>query len=1607
MKINDKWIAEALLLLLLLLAFLPLSSCATEADSVAAPHRFGLIGDTLTGADADDFGAAFDAAACFCEAQTVDFTRSSAPVVTPGSSGLAGDPVLSDWAERRRAGEFACSDLGNRPAQPVATSGGNGCALAPTTSGAATITSEFPMVSLGRYPAGLCRPEMNYCLGQELSRRAHSLASAPRSRAVRDALLGEAASRFEAAGVEMASVTAFLGDFCVGTSETDIRTRQLEGECKRLEGDATHGSYADHAFSVIGDSVMQLGDLVDELAQSAHEAGDAVAPGLARSPGAYVDDVWGRDSARYRAMQVLMGSDDDGLVAFGRADGSGSRDSLDGLYADRVEADDHVRLALELMVAYDIPFGVLEGPDGRRVLSDPEAVPGVTAEGDLDTALYNLLDRRIAASLNVGPCALANVPEADLTPAPGGEVPLPQTPGAALRRREPMALGALLAFASGGDTGLCDSAGPLLLADSALRSQYGLRVSHVRAALRLARNMLDTMEGDIQTRPQVTGLALGNSLVTVSWPLLRLRPTMRLASALSNVSRDTGTGFEIHGLSADPLALNPLAWSDGSTRAASGTVPNLYDLDLPRLRRMGAAGALAVLRVHLARLAHAGLIRAPELAIDTTALESTRALVSSYIGDVWTSYTRYDDAFCPCIAPTNPDLLNTCDILANQTGGYLNCQELTGFLPRQRPLENEGRLDVFYPIGDAHYGAVSGDRRQPTAVLVRSEDEAYCLRYGHRPDGTDPDCHADPVAYSGFLDMVPSYTELAELRTDIRPSASARPLPEELLDVSQRRFVVPHVGAYGAPRATNTKTATAYILWRTPSPDGSFRYELLDVIQPARDASLHALGGRYGRVFAELDAKDPIHPGRPIQNALDLSYDLIPPLENELTSDGDAIEDSYQTYLTNAEISASRASSLLRDARAQELESLRNDRADSAMLEQAALAEQETIATSCGEPGGCDVDVVPQIALSRIFVDGHPIVSPMTPAEVDVMPAVLVGPDGHATRDGEIPVILIRDKLDGRPVNCGEHLGGFTTHFDLEQSKPRHWDWYVSDYLGGGLGCMRYLLRLAASQAVLHRVPRMVLAELARGGDGQFTDVRGQVRGRMIEMFQNLRELDAALRGFEATYEQALAEVGVGAQRIDNAIPGHTRRLMCKLGKALVIIGSVVAAAAAIASAVLTVGTTGVLIAVLLSTGAASGAGAALINEVNNNKCSGDTGAAQAEAQRTFGGAILSLENLRGVMDEVRRTTGRLGQGDLALEQLRLKAEIAGQRHAIERRLIDANALSDLPSWRALQGFRVRRAWDQTHRAQQYAFVARRAIEFRLGVDLSTMPAPELFTPPPASWANDLFTVSTASSADGTGASGAQVNTTGEALEDYVTRLGDFVRGYPFARRFRDTTDVQLLRLSRMGERLPPEGETSEPFATRALYKCAGLAASSIWDPLVQAEPCDGPAESGVDYAELRFAIPARLQGYLADRLSTGNFNYRHQRVAVNLVGAALVDCRLAPRPGECFGDGNLQFSLRQEGDVLLEDFEREQRIWPMEPGVILRARALNAERVLTNPLSSADRALVTPYERTEFWGRPLRGTYTLRIHGRPEVQWSQLEDVQILLDYRYWTRQE
>jgi hypothetical protein len=141
-------------------------------------------------------------------------------------------------------------------------------------------------------------------------------------------------------------------------------------------------------------------------------------------------------------------------------------------------------------------------------------------------------------------------------------------------------------------------------------------------------------------------------------------------------------------------------------------------------------------------------------------------------------------------------------------------------------------------------------------------------------------------------------------------------------------------------------------------------------------------------------------------------------------------------------------------------------------------------------------------------------------------------------------------------------------------------------------------------------------------------------------------------------------------------------------------------------------------------------------------------------------------------------------------------------------------------------------------------------------------------------------------------------------------------------------------------------------------------------------------------------------------RLAAGNFNYRHLSLALNLVGSGVLDCS---REGtNCYGDSSVEFDLEHDGfDLPLVDYDFREHRFNFGSAAIHHAKALAAERVLTTPISGSDQSLISQLgiEKQEFSGRPLDGTYRLKIWDRPALVWSRVEDVQLVLKYRYWSR--
>ncbi len=138
-------------------------------------------------------------------------------------------------------------------------------------------------------------------------------------------------------------------------------------------------------------------------------------------------------------------------------------------------------------------------------------------------------------------------------------------------------------------------------------------------------------------------------------------------------------------------------------------------------------------------------------------------------------------------------------------------------------------------------------------------------------------------------------------------------------------------------------------------------------------------------------------------------------------------------------------------------------------------------------------------------------------------------------------------------------------------------------------------------------------------------------------------------------------------------------------------------------------------------------------------------------------------------------------------------------------------------------------------------------------------------------------------------------------------------------------------------------------------------------------------------------------------QIAIGNFNYRHNRIGVNAVGTGVASCD--GKPSSCYANGFLEYSLSHSGVTYIRNYSGGLLPAKMDRANIEHGKMLAAERVLTNPMSSADQSLMEPFTKSEFKGRPIQGLYTLRIWDTPGMQWDRIDDIQLAWRYHYWTR--
>jgi hypothetical protein len=142
-----------------------------------------------------------------------------------------------------------------------------------------------------------------------------------------------------------------------------------------------------------------------------------------------------------------------------------------------------------------------------------------------------------------------------------------------------------------------------------------------------------------------------------------------------------------------------------------------------------------------------------------------------------------------------------------------------------------------------------------------------------------------------------------------------------------------------------------------------------------------------------------------------------------------------------------------------------------------------------------------------------------------------------------------------------------------------------------------------------------------------------------------------------------------------------------------------------------------------------------------------------------------------------------------------------------------------------------------------------------------------------------------------------------------------------------------------------------------------------------------------------------------SNNIAIGNFNYRQDEVAVNLVGTNIRTCEGSDSPSMCNSNAFIPYTLVHQGTVPVRNYHGKTYEFDMPVARVEHGKALTAEVLVTNPPTSTHTQLLGAYFKTGLRGRPLQGNYELRIWETPELNWEAVEDVQLIFKYRYWTR--
>lgn len=787
-------------------------------------------------------------------------------------------------------------------------------------------------------------------------------------------------------------------------------------------------------------------------------------------------------------------------------------------------------------------------------------------------------------------------------------------------------------------------------------------------------------------------------------------------------------------------------------------------------------------------------------------------------------------------------------------------------------------------------------------------------------------------------------------------------------------------------------------------------------------------------------------------NSLGLPGRLVPPLENEATTDAVPYESAYRTYLASATDATSRAAQLALEAERQERTLERAEESYAAVVDDAIAGAAAEAAVLCGPEalgeGGVGVCEVPLASIADAVVSDWIAGFAAEPAAIEPEPQAGAPTAMTLEELREVQTScqqILSTAVDGLCANeC--NLNAFSNFIiNLEVSlrcgnapECAGFDFYFQ-HLRNQVVCRSFDKLMNGIEPILAMQLPAVIADDGRIDSDEVEAVGGELRQVLGNIESNLDRIrsSAAVLGHElrATDTKLLMLL----EEVKLATQGLTGDQECSVSDVVALnftdFNPPLERAACVFSVFWREG------ACLWQAARCVQDDVRLENELRVQAINGKREA--LVAAQTF------AEQLENTLAEINQATDNIRAAMWTIDDIRLRADLAAARADRAVRIATAESLATDPWTRKTFGADSRRARDAFDHARKLSFIARRAVEFRFVVDLERLTNATLLGDVPADWATDVFV-------DGY-TSDAPVDRFMKPTVDFVQRLTDFVAfnysaSYPFQNGTR--TVVVSLKDNIIGGQFEccdpetpcPIGEqywNKRPCGETELLNADGdVVLRGDGSPMLTATheyDYDGVLLRGtmrkmcrVD--DVEFDVPSRLPcsstpgvnsevlyyfhvfsiqledfGALGSLSQLGitadNYNYRIRDIAVNLVGTDVLDCSLVTdQTSNCFASAFIPYDLVQAGIVHLRDHGSATWEYLLPEGGIRGGQALAAERLITSPIASADLALISQYWAQEFRGRPLQGEFELRLYAVDEFNFDELQDIQLVVQLDYWS---